>query len=971
MKKPVSSRHLSMLGAWALAFGCAVGSDAFVMPCNDFLPKAGPLGTVLGIFVGGLIMAVVAWNFHYMINRWPGSGGAYAYASKAFGHDHGFLCGFLLGFAYLAIVWLDVTALVVVAHYTLGDAFSFGFRYTIQESDVYLGDILLSFFAIAVASAICCRRRLSGIAQTVLAVILAAGILVCFAAAALNHEGGLGTIRPFFAPDRGNGLFQTLNILAIAPWLFVGFEAISNSSEEFRFPARKAFGVMLAALVTAVIAYAFLTAIPVFTLGNASSSGWTGAVASLTNSGAEPDYHAFDVASRYFGKAGMLLIGVTLIGAIFTNLVGNTVAVSRLAAAMADDGALPSFLGGRNADGAPRNAVLAIAALAALVVPLGRAVIGVVVDISILGAAVAYAYTSAAAFKTAQRQGDRGTQTTGILGLVISIVVIFLFVMPFVSLDTTAIATGSYLVLIIWCLAALATFIAVFSRDSRRRIGRSPVAWISLFVIIMLLSVMWIRQTTREATEEAFKTICSRPIESYASTAPGSAGRSYDEGVWRVMLRKNLSRVNRSVFRNNLVQGGLNFLALALMFGFYVILRRREREMEQEKAKAKSYFFSTVSHDIRTPLNAIIGYSTMLASGFKTEDERKEAIDSILMSSKTLLGLVNDVLDLSKLESGKMEILPEPTDCPRLMHAVVEAFRVSIGKSNLELRCRAGEMPPLMLDPQRLRQIAFNLVGNAVKFTNKGHVELRATFVRRDGEDVGEFRLDVEDTGSGISEEDLKRIGSAYVQVGAKASRNGGTGLGLAICRQLAAAMGGRLEVESTLGKGSTFSVVIPKVKTAKSAPGAQARATPALGAAAPAAEGGDASVPPARMPHRLLLVDDSEMNLMVLKALLKNMGEFEIAMAADGQEALKILEALDAQPFDLVLTDMWMPNLDGEGLVRAIRANPAISSVRVVAVTADVESQGTFGAMGFDDLLLKPVTVDKLEKILAGDRRP
>ena len=254
-----SMRHLSMLGAWALAFGCAVGSDAFVMPWSEFLPKAGPLGTVLGILVGGLIMTVVAWNFHYMINRMPGPGGAYAYASKAFGHDHGFLCGFLLGFAYLAIVWLDVTALVVVAHYTLGDTFSFGFRYTIQKSDIYFGDILLSVSAIAAASAICCRRRLSGAVQSALAVIRAAGILLCFAAAALNHDGGLGTIRPFFAPDRGNGLFQTLNILAIAPWLFVGFEAISNSSAEFRFPARKAFGVMLATLATAVVAYAFLT----------------------------------------------------------------------------------------------------------------------------------------------------------------------------------------------------------------------------------------------------------------------------------------------------------------------------------------------------------------------------------------------------------------------------------------------------------------------------------------------------------------------------------------------------------------------------------------------------------------------------------------------------------------------------------------------------------------------------------------
>ena len=147
-----SMRHLSMLGAWALAFGCAVGSDAFVMPWNDFLPKAGPLGTVLGIFIGSLIMTIVAWNFHYMMNRQPGPGGTYAYASAAFGHDHGFLCGVFLAFAYLAIVWLDVTALVVVAHYTLGDTFRFGFRYTIHESNIYLGDILLSIAAIAVTT---------------------------------------------------------------------------------------------------------------------------------------------------------------------------------------------------------------------------------------------------------------------------------------------------------------------------------------------------------------------------------------------------------------------------------------------------------------------------------------------------------------------------------------------------------------------------------------------------------------------------------------------------------------------------------------------------------------------------------------------------------------------------------------------------------------------------------------------------
>ena len=168
-----------------------------------------------------------------------------------------------------------------------------------------------------------------------------------------------------------------------------------------------------------------------------------------------------------------------------------------------------------------------------------------------------------------------------------------------------------------------------------------------------------------------------------------------------------------------------------------------------------------------------------------------------------------------------MEIRPEATDCPQLMRAVLEVFRISSSESGVELRCRADEMPLLMLDPQRLRQIVFNLVGNAVKFPEKGYVELCARFERPKGADTGMLRLEVEDTGCGISEEDLKRIGSAYAQVGANSSRNGGTGLGLAICKQLAAAMGGSLEVDSTLGVGSMFSVVIPNVKIAPDRAGA------------------------------------------------------------------------------------------------------------------------------------------------------
>ncbi len=443
--------------------------------------------------------------------------------------------------------------------------------------------------------------------------------------------------------------------------------------------------------------------------------------------------------------------------------------------------------------------------------------------------------------------------------------------------------------------------------------------------------------------------------------------------------------------RNSLVQPGLTGLSLALMFILYKILRHRAREMERETATAKSYFFSTVSHDIRTPLNAIIGFTEMLQQGFKTEEERAQALDAILVSGRSLLGLINDVLDLSKLESGKMEITPEPTDCPRLMRELMDAFRASSSTPGVELRCRAEAMPLLMLDPQRLRQIVFNLVGNAVKFTAAGYVELRVSYERPANAETGLFRLEVEDTGCGISEEDKKHLGNAYVQVGAKQSRNGGTGLGLAICRQLAAAMGGRLGVVSELGRGSTFSIEIPGVRAAGAV-----IAAPAAVEGPKGLEGREGltspSSPVTRHPspvtrhsslvtrrsslvtrpngakRRILIADDSKLNAMVLKALLKSLGDFDIAVAADGQEALEAMTAPGAVPFDLVLTDMWMPNLDGEGLVRAIRKDPAIASTRVVVVTADVEMRTKAVEMGFNDILLKPVTSERLAKALAGD---
>ena len=950
--------HLSAFGAWAIAFGCAVGWDVLVLPLTEFLPKAGPAGALIGLACGALAMAVIAWNFHFMIGKCPGPGGVYSYAKKAFGHDHGYICAWFLCLAYAAIVWADAQMLTVVVRYLIGgDPLHFGFKYHVAGFRVCLGDIVIVATAMAAVVALTVRRRIAAAVQSVLAVALAVGLVVYFCAAAFGHVGGVASMHPFFSPKGGSPISQILGVLMITPWLFVGIESISSMSAEFNFPVRRSFGIMAAAIVATVAAYVAALLIPVLASGG-GEAGWS---AAITASG-DANARAFDLVKGTLGGAGTAVLGLALGGALFTNLVGNTVVASRLLAAMADDGAMPHWLGRKDGALSARNAIFVIALIAVATSALGQTVIEVIVDIAIVGTAVAYAYTSGATFKLARAEGDRVSAATGLVGLVFSAAIAFLFLLPVFS---ATMGTVSYLVLVLWCIAGLVFFLLIFRREGSRRFGRSSVVWVSLFLVILALSHLWTRQMAGEAMRDAYEDIAESHDSACRRNSPDGAPSTCGMS-WKEDLRRDLGVVRSTIIRNSVVQSGLNVLAIALMIAVYVILRRRELDMEREKAKAKSFFFSTVSHDIRTPLNAIIGFSEMLKSGFSTEEERVQAVDSIIASGKTLLGLVNDVLDLSKLESGKMEILPEPTDCAKLLREVADAFRVASAKSGVEVRCRADAMPALMLDPQRLRQIAFNLVGNAVKFTQKGFVEVRASFSE------GTLSLAVEDTGCGISEEDLGRIGSAYVQVGSSMSRNGGTGLGLAICRQLATAMGGRIDVVSKLGKGSTFTVTIPGVKVVESGEvksgGVKSGGVEEL--THPLTHSPTHPLNNSPTCLRILIVDDSKMNIMVLKAQLKNLGQFEVAAAGDGQEALELLRSKGANSFDLVLTDMWMPRMDGEDLVKAIRADPLLSGLRVVVVTADVEFRAKFDAVGFDDILLKPVTRDGLAEMLAKEGR-
>ena len=369
--------------------------------------------------------------------------------------------------------------------------------------------------------------------------------------------------------------------------------------------------------------------------------------------------------------------------------------------------------------------------------------------------------------------------------------------------------------------------------------------------------------------------------------------------------------------------------------------------------KSRSMFFSIVSHDIRTPLNAILGYAELLQLGVKSQAEKDEALKSIHASGTTLLQLVNDVLDLAKLDAGKMTLQAEPVRLSQLTDDVFSSFKMAAASKGIELINKTADVPEILIDGHRIRQILFNLIGNAVKFTERGAVTVSASYASKN------LEVSVSDTGCGIPSDMLAHILDPFVQIqdqSHSADRPMGTGLGLSICRSLVEMMGGELIVESELGKGSTFRASIPGVELSDEEKMAAVSEQKAM-------------VDAKKLPKHVLVVDDSSVNRSVLTALLKSAGVTSVQQAVDGEEAFSALaSALQAgNPYDCVFSDFWMPNMNGLELIEKLRADSRFKGLSVFALTADTEVKQDARANLFSGILLKPVTYGNLVAVLAS----
>ena len=485
--EPGLRKQLSPMHVWAIAFGCVIGWGSFINPGKKFLPNSGVAGTAIAMFMGALVMMIIAFSYAYMVPKYPKAGGEFTFTKMCFGRTSAFICGWFLVAAYLTNVPMNSTAIGLIVDGLDGakDILKFGFHYQIAGFDVWMGEM---FFAMAILVIFGTLNiigvKKAGIVQTVLACLLAVSVVTLTVSALVSSKASVANMAPWWGFAKSdavaaytNGTFTSIDefahggslgitsailaTFAIAPWAYVGFDTIPQAAEEFKFSYKKVSLIMMVAIMFGCFVYTANN-----TIAAAALSNWPELIVEAKST----PWLLLAAAEMLLGTPGKVLVGVAVSCAVLSGIMGFYLATSRLMYSMSRDGYLPQWFGKVDPKfGTPKNAMIFCILISLSGPILGREALGWFVDMAAIGASIGYFYTSAATLVTLKRFGDARPflKAMAVLGVIFSVAFMILQLIPIPGLSGVHFGKESYIMLLVWI--ALGAVFYVRQRDHFRK----------------------------------------------------------------------------------------------------------------------------------------------------------------------------------------------------------------------------------------------------------------------------------------------------------------------------------------------------------------------------------------------------------------------------------------------------------------------------------------------------------------------
>ena len=463
-------RQLNPMHVWAIAFGCVIGWGSFINPGKKFLPTSGVAGSAIAMILGALVMIVIAFSYAYMVPKYPKAGGEFTFTKNCFGKNMAFICGWFLVVAYLTNVPMNSTAIGLIVDGLDGpvDILKFGFHYTVAGFDIYMGEMLLAMFILILFGYLnIIGVQKAAIVQTILSTLLVVCVFTLFIAALVSSKAKGVNMAPVWGFDKADAIATgatTANIgdfahkgtagimgailatFAIAPWAYVGFDAIPQAAEEFNFSFKKVSFIMIIAIVFGCFVYVSNN-----TVAAAALENWPDRVMA-------GEWVVLVAATELLGSFGKVLVGLGVSCAVLSGIMGFYLASSRLMYSMSRDGYLPEWFGRVDERyGTPKNAMVFCIIVSLSGPILGREALGWFVDMSAIGASIGYFFTAASTLITARRDRD-GTgflKAMATTGVAFSVIFMILQLIPIPGLSGVHFGKESYIMLVIWITIGL------------------------------------------------------------------------------------------------------------------------------------------------------------------------------------------------------------------------------------------------------------------------------------------------------------------------------------------------------------------------------------------------------------------------------------------------------------------------------------------------------------------------------------